>query len=624
MTDTTTDDDEAVSQGNPTTVATTPVTGAIPSGIPGSLAPATGAFGANLPLLGLGIGLLSGGNQHNFAHALANGLIGMQQGDQYSRQKALDQLNFAYAPATARFAYNQGLANDAYTKLQLAARGFDATTGLPRTQQSVPGQLAPPMQQQSAPPIQPQMQSAPAVPQGGGIIPAVSDASLSMTPPAGFVPQSSAGNAPPQTQPQIQQALQQQINPAGGGNAPSMPPVQQMPPAQSQMPQQPQQLAAQGNGGLPSNMPLADQYASLASNASFDPNNPASMQKYESFVGLDPKNAGNVAKMRQADVAQFKAGYAVDQNTGRYIPAPGAADVAQTQAFANKAPEFALQSQENQYKLGQISAEGDQARMTQRNMANINTAGLAGAGPAQVVGADNNGYLHTDGGSVIPPSSKAPPLPASPEYLSAATPGALKTSQEMTDAISPAQQALQRLNVVQQALQQTQSGAWMTDKAGFLAGLKSAGIPLPPGQDANLTNVQTVLHQTVVDTLNTLKATQPRFAQAEFKLLQSNSENPNLQPGANLEMLANDKGVLQRNIQMAQDWQTAQSPQGGGWSPIQPQAFQTAWNSAPQNALSNFVDSQKQSIGPLKGMPGNNGSPAPTNYVRVNGKLVPQ
>lgn len=200
-------------------------------------------------------------------------------------------------------------------------------------------------------------------------------------------------------------------------------------------------------------------------------------------------------------------------------------------------------------------------------------------------------------GTMIPALKDQGPIPNNPAQLKEALPAWQKTVDQWNASLAPAQTAVQRLTSIENALKEIQSGTWTTNKAAFAGMLKSAGIdPTKIGFD-DPKNAQLILHENVVETLDQLKQANPRFAQSEFKVLTVNKEHPDQQPGANLQMLAEDLGQLKQAQDLPNDFTAAKAH---GW--VNPQSFEQAW--LKQNPLSGYVQREKARIGPLKGMPG--------------------
>jgi hypothetical protein len=174
-----------------------------------------------------------------------------------------------------------------------------------------------------------------------------------------------------------------------------------------------------------------------------------------------------------------------------------------------------------------------------------------------------------------------------------------KQNAEIAATAGQSQQAIQRLTTIADAFKQIQTGAWQTDKAEFNAAWKSIFGPnaVPPFKGSDPGEIEKALHENYKSTLQQLGAVNKRFTQREFAIVSEKSENPNLQPDANLQMLGEDIGTLRQMGAMANDWANARV---AGYK--DPEIFQTKWLNA--NPLSPIVDAVKTEIGPLKGMPG--------------------
>jgi hypothetical protein len=111
------------------------------------------------------------------------------------------------------------------------------------------------------------------------------------------------------------------------------------------------------------------------------------------------------------------------------------------------------------------------------------------------------------------------------------------------------------------------------------------------------------MHENTTETLNQLKQFNPRFAQMEFRITRENKEHPNLLPGANLQMLAEDLGQLRQAKDIPNTWAQATK---NGWK--DPQSYETEF--LKQNPLADYVKRERERIGPLKGMEGKGSAPA--------------
>lgn len=268
---------------------------------------------------------------------------------------------------------------------------------------------------------------------------------------------------------------------------------------------------------------------------------------------------------------------------------------------------FAYMSPQGTQPTGSVAAlgPGRTAELEQggKNVANLSTPiappgstgeadGSAKSLPGTALAANLNSTI---------PDYREPMLSA--KQIEDASPKWREQSQGMVASIGQAQQAEHRLMSIAEAFKITQSGALATHKAELSALLKSAGINVPDALLNDPAQVQLALHENYRATLTNLAAVNKRFSQSEFLITSENSEHPNLQPEANLTMLAEDIGALRQAKGMATDWLTAQNA-----GKQNPEAFQTAWLNA--NPLSKISSAVKTEIGPLKGM--SQGAPAPT------------
>lgn len=208
--------------------------------------------------------------------------------------------------------------------------------------------------------------------------------------------------------------------------------------------------------------------------------------------------------------------------------------------------------------------------------------------------------LQTKQGTVVPPATEQAPIETGAAYLKEALPNWAKTEAEWTKYIPSAQAAEVRLQTIARALKSVESGTWTEEKASFNAKLKALG--LKEAFDTDPAKVQEILKNNAGATLDMLKSYTSRFTQMEFGTLSKNLANPNLQPEANLEILAESLGQARYGQAMVRDW--AQAKRMGWRNPVD---FERAWSE--RNPMTGFVDQAKAEIGPLKGMnkPGGDG-----------------
>lgn len=226
-----------------------------------------------------------------------------------------------------------------------------------------------------------------------------------------------------------------------------------------------------------------------------------------------------------------------------------------------------------------------------------------GAGPSAAGTPD--APLKTAQGTIIPPLSSAAPIPTASKELDSRIPEWNKTQTDWAKALPSTIVAEQRALAIADALKKTESGAFATEKANIKASLHAVGIDLPDDTFGSPAQVETALKDNFSSVLEQIKAFSSRPAAAEVTLGQKNFSNPNLQPEANLNIIAQTVGQMRWERALMNDFKSAKSM---GWR--DPQDFQQAWLQLPENALQGFIDRAKSEIGPLKGMPGGPGSAA--------------
>lgn len=216
--------------------------------------------------------------------------------------------------------------------------------------------------------------------------------------------------------------------------------------------------------------------------------------------------------------------------------------------------------------------------------------------PAQVgKGPGQTEPLSTDHSTVLPPVKEQAQWPRDPAELDDRIKGWTKTRTEWNKSLDPGHLAEQRLMTIARAFKAIQTGTFTTEKADIAAALKSFGLDAS-GILGDPAKAQIALHENNIETINQLKAASNRWTQMEFKTISKTGHaGPNVQPEANLQMLAEDVGTIRQARALPQDWTLAQRQ---GWR--DPQSYEEAW--LRHNPTSKFVDSAKTEIGPLKGM----------------------
>lgn len=304
-----------------------------------------------------------------------------------------------------------------------------------------------------------------------------------------------------------------------------------------------------------------------------------------------------------------------DPATRSAVPVPGAyqgaAINAGIQQGAGLARDEALKGYENRLEFGNLGAAGGQPP----TVGGFGVGGMGGAGPSTATSAASASKIppvintaplpdkpiQTAQGTTIPPATEAAPINNSGAYLKERIPQWAKTENAWGESLPNNIEAEQRTLAIADALKQTQSGSFATDKANIKAGLHAVGIDLPDDVWGSPAAVQTALKDNFNATLQTLKAFSSRATQLEVAQGAKNFANPDLQPEANQNIIAQTVGTLRWDRAMMSDWAQAKR---AGWS--DPQDFQRAWTKA--NPLQGFIDRTKAEIGPLKGMPGGPGS----------------
>lgn len=201
-------------------------------------------------------------------------------------------------------------------------------------------------------------------------------------------------------------------------------------------------------------------------------------------------------------------------------------------------------------------------------------------------------------GTVIPSIKDAAPINSGAEYLKERIPEWAKTENEWNDALPSGQIAEQRALAISDALKQVQSGAYTTDLAGFAAKLKTLGINIPIDKmQRDPAAVEEAIKNNFQSTLQQIRAFSSRPAAIEVQLASKNFANPDLQPAANQQIIAETVGTIRWDRAMINDWAEAKKQ---GWQ--DPEDFQRVW--MKQNPLQGFIDQTQKEIGPLKGMPG--------------------
>lgn len=227
--------------------------------------------------------------------------------------------------------------------------------------------------------------------------------------------------------------------------------------------------------------------------------------------------------------------------------------------------------------------------------------GASAAGPAPAAASAPGEPRSMPDGTIIPPVAEQAPVNRAGAYLDKALPVWAETDAAFNGAIPHLQSAEVRIKTISDALKETESGEWATNKAAWSAKLKALGVNVPPAALGSAAEVQKVLKENASLTLDTLKGYTNRFTQMEFDRLSKNIANADLQPEANQSILGEALGQVRYGQGLANSWAEAKKD---GWQ--DPVDYQRAFSGA--NPLQRYVDNAKKEIGPLKGMAGGPGS----------------
>lgn len=309
-----------------------------------------------------------------------------------------------------------------------------------------------------------------------------------------------------------------------------------------------------------------------------------------------PAMAASIGPMISYNEKMLETGKSLGPNGISVLP--GATDAA---AAMSNATEQGKVGPTNTINATKIALENKSAKDIEdhKNYLEFGDNGLGGSGsikPALSASGSNGGApIPSPHGTIIPDVTEQTPIMKDANSLKTAIPAWQEKATEINNSIAPAQKAQVQLGAIANALKQTQAGSFATNKATMKAALDSVGIKLPASVWGDPAAVQVALHGAQLETLNDLKSANSRFSTMEFKTITANKENPNTQPAANLEFIAQDMGTINQQLALANDWRSAQKI---GWR--NPQDFSSAWMTA--NPQSRFVAGAKSKIGLLKGM----------------------
>lgn len=185
----------------------------------------------------------------------------------------------------------------------------------------------------------------------------------------------------------------------------------------------------------------------------------------------------------------------------------------------------------------------------------------------------------------------------------------LTTDKTWSDSIPGLQESEQRLKTMTQAFKLTETGAYASNKAELLAALKGIGINIPKEKQDSISNIQLGLHEQGIDVLQELKqivqGAGGRILNSEFQNMKQFFTGPNIQPGANQQMLSEALGINHAHQKFVGDWTKAGGMNNAlnNGKPMRTTDFQSNWYQ--NNKIADFVEQAKKDIGPLAGMTGN-------------------
>jgi len=234
------------------------------------------------------------------------------------------------------------------------------------------------------------------------------------------------------------------------------------------------------------------------------------------------------------------------------------------------------------------------------------------------LGDQSDGSFKMEGGFTIPkaPERRDTGLSAQPSAIQAAEQTTYpKLLQSWAEAIDPAQKSEALLEIMAETFQSFKSGAWETAKSQIGAHLLASGMTTKAQVNQLLNtdpkNAQIIMHETFLQAMNALKAAGiPRVTQSEIFAMVSQSANPDLQPEANLELVAEGLAAARYTQKFAAGWLQAREM---GYDPL---TYENEFKRA--NNLKAYIDKTKEEIGPFKGM-----EPPPSPSRRQGGVNIP-
>lgn len=262
--------------------------------------------------------------------------------------------------------------------------------------------------------------------------------------------------------------------------------------------------------------------------------------------------------------------------------------------------------QVQQLDLGQAELSPGQKKQQELTAAQqpiaVGPQGAPGAAPGSTV-QDPNKPIQSPRGTLIPPNSLAAPISGTTDELNARSKDFAETVDKWGNATSGNYQTLQRLDAMTNALKVYQSGPISEHLSEIRNYLNNAGITSFDSWFQNPADAQIIIKNNIQAAIGQLDASGfTRQTQGELFALQKNLANPGLTPAANQAILAQGIGIVRWEQAMMDDWADAKR---AGWR--DPQDFERNWDRL--NPLNAYVTKAQADIGPLRGMPGNTGTP---------------
>lgn len=286
--------------------------------------------------------------------------------------------------------------------------------------------------------------------------------------------------------------------------------------------------------------------------------------------------------------AAKEMGVLTDQGT--FAPIPN-----YSEAMAARAGDTAEAQQQAQLRREQAMARFN----VDPNAITAPAPGAPGTPAAPRQGPGYTEALPTQRGTVIPPIAAAAPIVGSPKDLEVQQTGKggwAETQNTWNTNLEALRKVNQTALAVAQVMKSYQTGAFAGELSDIRAKLKAVGIDLPASIAGDPAAAQKIIKDNFSQTITSLKGFDSNPAVYQIKLAFENWANTNLQPEANLAILAKSAGTADWQEQMVHDFAEAKRY---GWR--NPHDFMRVWGSQPENSLQAFIDRAAQKIGPLAG-----------------------